>query len=54
MKLETKIKKSKDIFKTSKYICFIFTVLDKNMKPKVTDKLILTKEIGQDTVIIEI
>lgn len=45
---------SKDIFKTSKYICFIFTVLDKNMKPKITDKLILTEEIGQDIVIIEI
>lgn len=45
---------SKDIFKTSRYICFIYTILDKTMKTKVNDKQILTEEIGNEVTLINV
>ncbi len=45
---------SKDIFKSSKYICFIYTILDKDMKTKVNDKQVLTEEIGNEIILVDV
>lgn len=45
---------SSDIFKTSKHICFVFTILKSNMITKITDRTVITEEIGNDTLTIEV
>jgi len=41
-------------FYSSKYICFIYTILDKDMKTKVNDKQVLTEEIGNEIILVDV